>query len=105
MKDDNSKYIIALVLFVGLFVGLYFWVKYKKATEQTTTVGANSGTPSATQGTIAANTIAGTVTDKYFEYGSGKIYFADRAPSSYKTAELLSFTPDMATRSAFKSLN
>lgn len=105
MKNDNPKYIIALVLIILLFVGIYIWDKYKKAAGIIAANAAAIPGTAATPVSIAANTIAGAVRDNYYPYGNGKIYFEDRDPSTYKTAELLSFTPDMAARSAFKSLN
>lgn len=105
MEKDNTKSIIAFVLFAMLLVGVYFWGKYKKAKEL---AASNTGAKPATGtagATIAANTVAGKVKDNYYPYGSGKIYFEERDPSTYKTTELLSFTPDLSVKSAFKSLN
>ena len=99
MKKENVKFLILPVLMILAYVAWYYWNKSKNAVAA---IVAASGTTAAQAGTIAANTNAGLVSDKYYEYGSGKIYFEDRKPSTYKTVELLSFTPDLNARSAFK---
>lgn len=104
MKNENTKYWIIGIIALSV-AAWYFWDKVKEVAAATAEKVSSQATPAPAPATIAANTTAGAVRDNYYTYGSGKIYFEDRDPSTYKTPELLSFTPNMATRSAFKSLN
>ena len=102
MKNENAKYLILPILMVLGFVAWYYWHKSKmvlaafasQSTETTTAATTDTATP-----TIAAS----SEKVKFYPYGMGGVFFSDRDPSTYKSVELLNFTPNLATQSAFKS--
>jgi len=97
MKKENVKFLILPIFLILAYVAWYFWNKSKNV------IIVNAPVKLAT---IASQTISGAKPEKFYPYGAGGLYFSDRDPSTYKTGELLSFTPEaLSARSAFKSVN